>query len=81
MSKENHISIRMGALVPTIEHQLIEQGVQIVPPDLVDDLQKDADAITRLLIRRIITQAEGDKARKRIMKEFRKLRLETITGE
>lgn len=33
-------------------------------------LQEDADAITRLLVRRLITQKEADKARRRLVRKI-----------
>lgn len=56
------MQVRLGALVPT----LTEQGFL----DEDGHLQKDAEAITRLSVRGILTQAETEKAYKRPVKKL-----------
>lgn len=55
--------IRMGALAPKLSEQI---------PGLPEHFDRDADAITRLKIRGLLTDAEGDKARKRLIKAIEK---------
>ena len=55
--------IHMGALSPKLSDQI---------PGLPDHFDRDADAITRLKVRGLMTDSEGDKARKRLVKAIEK---------
>lgn len=54
--------IRMGAMSPS----LVTQGVH----DPAGHLQADAEAITRLLVRGLLTKREADTARRRLIRTF-----------
>jgi hypothetical protein len=72
MSQRN-IRISFGALSPTIEEQLRDQGFKLdMDPKLRTHLQRDSDQVSRLRVRRILTEAESDKARKRIFQIIKK---------
>ena len=61
MKQDKRIPIEFGALAQSISTQL---GIKAVP------LDNDADAITRLHVRGLLTDSETDKARKRLMKKI-----------
>jgi hypothetical protein len=66
-------SVSFGALSPPIDEQLRQQGLKLGTDPLVRcRLQRDADEVTRLRVRRILTEAESDKARKRILQIIKK---------
>ena len=60
--------ITLGALNDPLEQQLQRQGFTL--RDRADLLQAHANAITQLLIAGIFTEAEADRARKRLMREI-----------
>jgi hypothetical protein len=65
--------LEFGALSPCIEEQLKDQGLMInLPPLDRQNLQRDADEISRLRFRRVLTEAEADRARWRLIKEISK---------
>lgn len=59
-------TIEFGAMASPLWYQLD------VDANLIYDLQDDADAITRLLVRGLITESEGHKARTRLTKKINK---------
>ena len=72
MSQQN-ICISLGALSPSIDEQLRDQGFKLdMDPLQRAYLQRDADEVTRLRVRCILTEAESDKARKRIFQIIKK---------
>ena len=72
MSRQN-IRISLGALSPSIDEQLRDQGFKLnMDPLQRAYLQRDADEVTRLRVRCILTEAESDKARKRIFQIIEK---------
>ena len=72
MSQQN-IRISFGALSPSIDEQLRDQGFKLdLDPLQRAYLQRDTDEVTRLRIRCILTEAESDKARKRIIQIIKK---------
>ena len=72
MSQQN-IRISAGALSPSIDEQLRDQGFKLdMDPLQRAYLQRDADEVTRLRVRCILTEAESDKARKRIFRIIKK---------
>lgn len=67
------IRISFGADSPPIEEQLREQGQTLdMNPLHRHLLQRDADEVARLRGRCILTEAESDKARKRILQIIKK---------
>lgn len=67
------LSVSFGALSPPIDEQLRQQGLKLdMDPLLRRHLQRDADEVTRLRVRCILTEAESDKARKRIIRIIKK---------
>ena len=77
------IEITLGALAPSIIEQLKEFNLPEelnLPDGKIAQLQSfdlDASAITRLHVRGIITDAECNNARKRLMKKIAKALNET----
>ena len=72
MSQRN-IRIAFGAISPSIDEQLRDQGFKLdMDPLWRGHLQRDVDEITRLRIRCVLTEAESDKARKRIFHIIKK---------
>lgn len=61
------LQIVFGALSESIAKQLSAQGYRLKSSALY---QKDADAITRLLIRGLIPESQANDARKRLMKSI-----------
>lgn len=62
------LGLVFGALAPPLAEQLTAAGV---PSENVPDMehhQKDADAIARLSIRGLMSDAEKDRARNRLLK-------------
>jgi hypothetical protein len=72
MTKDTSIQygLEMGALSDDIEDQLQRQGLTLGSIDSVRRVQGWADAITSLGIQELLTMAERDKARKRLMKRI-----------
>jgi len=69
----HNVRINFGALEETIDQQLREQGLKLdLCPLERSYVQRDIDEVTRLRIRCIITEAESDKARKRIFQIIKK---------
>lgn len=64
------ITIRMGALSPKISEQLAGCGLDEQKLEMID---KDADAIARLVIRGYITPSQAEKARGKLMKTINQL--------
>lgn len=58
---ESGLSVRFGALAPSLAEQLDRK------PKECELWQKDADAITRLLVRNLLSDASGRKARQRLL--------------
>ena len=63
------IEIRFGALSLPLAKQLHGRNLS---NDVVECIQRDADAVTRLLIRGFIPESLARKARQRIMKDISK---------
>lgn len=59
-------NITLGAMAEPLSEQL----AGIIHPNFVEQFDKDASAISRLYIRGMITDAESNKARKRLMKKI-----------
>jgi hypothetical protein len=67
------LSISFGALSPPIGEQLQEQGLKLdIDPLQRQYLQRDADEVARLKVRGVITEAEADRARKRLFQIIKK---------
>ena len=68
-----NVRINFGALSPPIGEQLHDQGLKLdMEPIQRHHLQRDADEVSRLRVRCILTESESDKARKRIMQMIKK---------
>ena len=69
----HRFSVALGPLCPPIDEQLREQGLGLdMDPLQRGHLQRDADEVTRLRVRRILTMAESDKACRRILQIIKK---------
>jgi len=67
------VNVNFGALTPSIDDQLRDQDLKLdMDPVLRCHLQRDVDEVTRLRVRCILTEAESDKARKRIFQIIKK---------
>jgi hypothetical protein len=65
--------VSFGALSPTIEEQLREQGLKLdMDPALNELIQRHADQITVLEIHGILTEDETARARKRLLRIIKK---------
>jgi hypothetical protein len=70
---EMNVRINFGALSPPIGEQLQDQGLKLdMDPLQRQYLQRDADEVSRLRIRGVLTESGADKARKRIMQVIKK---------
>jgi hypothetical protein len=69
------IGLRFGALAPSLAEQLDK------PPKSVELWQKDADAITRLLVRGLIPDTYGQKARRKLLATIVRTLAARPTGE
>lgn len=63
--------ILFGALVPSLIDQLTRADCDFYP-NKVRALQRDADAITQLSVRGLLSSSEVSKARQRLMKRIAK---------
>jgi hypothetical protein len=62
--------VTLGCFEPKLKDQL--KGLKL-PARELDFIQRDADAVTRLAVRGILTQAETNRARKRVVVEIKAL--------
>lgn len=61
--------VSFGALSATIDEQLRSQGSKLdMDPLQRAHLQRDADEVSRLRVRGVLTEGESDRARQRIWK-------------
>jgi len=65
--KEMQVEIHFGALADPLEKQL--EGFNI-SADKIEHFQKDADAITRLVVRGLIPDGAAHQARKKIIRNI-----------
>lgn len=63
------LGITFGALAPKVAGQLKKQKLTAAPLD-IERAQANADAVTRLLIRGVLSDSEARKARQRILKRL-----------
>ncbi len=67
------VRVSFGALSPPIDEQLRDQGLKLdIDPLHRCHLQRDVNQVTRLRVRCILTEAESDKALKRISQIIKK---------
>ena len=71
MSIRYSYSLSMGALSDPIEVQLQQQGLTLGSADYAQRVERWANEISGLRIHGLLTEAESDRARKRLMKEIR----------
>lgn len=70
---QRNLHIAFGAMSPRLEEQLKEQGLRLdLEPVQRGNLQQDIDEVTRLRVRGVLTEAESDRARKRIFQVIKK---------
>lgn len=65
------VQIVFGAVAPLLESQLGRQGLRLVGSKLLH-IQKDVDAVARLSVRRVLSDAETVRARRRLVKVITK---------
>lgn len=63
-------NLAMGALCDPIEVQLRRQGLTLGSPDYAQRVERWATEISSLRIHGLLTEAESDRARKRLVKEI-----------
>lgn len=63
------VSLQFGAMVARISEQLDDLGLT-ANSHLMAHWQRDAEAITRLSVRGMLSEAETSKARRRLLKEI-----------
>lgn len=67
--KAETLELYFGALVPSINEQLVEQGITNLGTDVID-FQRAADAITYLVVHSYITDSEKQKSHRRLFKKI-----------
>jgi hypothetical protein len=73
VEQRTEFQIEFGAFAPTLRQQIIASGFTTKDVKASKNLthcQIDADAVSRLSVRGIITQAAADSARKKIVKKI-----------
>lgn len=70
-TKQTEIAIHFGAMCDTIAEQLAGQVERLPAAHTLEHLQRDAEAITRLRVRSVLTDGEASRARQRLMKQIR----------
>lgn len=65
------LEIGFGAMMPTIKYQLLSHDFDIIDEGLLEHCQKDADAVSRLKIRGILSSSAAKTAEKKILKNIR----------
>ena len=65
-----NVSITFGPMAKPITEQLTLQGITSFAKPTFDKIQKDADAITRLVVRGVLTSSAASAARKRLIKKI-----------
>jgi hypothetical protein len=74
------MALSMGAFVPRISEQLERQGFNLPAHETVL-AQRWAEAVTLLLLHKVITGTEADKARTRILQKLQKLAKEAAKND
>jgi len=64
------VSLEFGALAPPLREQLKDAGLVIRYKRNLAHYQRDADAITRIVIRGLISDSQARTARKRLMRRI-----------
>lgn len=64
-----NIILNFGALCYPLVEQLEAQGIKNIP-DKINQFQNDADAITHLRLSELITNAQANKARNKLLKNI-----------
>ena len=63
------VALSFGALVPRISEQLSDQKLKAKTNNIIH-WQRDADAITRLIIGGLLTDAQARNARRKLLKRI-----------
>ena len=66
---KTRLSIKFGAFAAQLEDQLIAQGL-VFNKKLLAHQQKDADALTRLMIRGVLAESEVRRGRQKLLKKI-----------
>lgn len=73
VTRNKSFGLTLGCTAPRIEEQLQDQGLKLdLEPLARTHLQRDLDEVNRLIVRKVLTQAEGHKARCRIFRVVQK---------
>lgn len=63
------LSINFGALAPSLAEQMDAR------PKAIELHQRDADAVTRLLVRGLLSEKQGQSARRKILRRLAQFKL------
>lgn len=74
--KRFQFQLAFGWAAPKISQQLIEYGIEDVPPKKVDAWQKTADAILQCFFGGALTHSQANNARNRLTRHIEKWLLE-----
>jgi hypothetical protein len=72
-----NLELNFGALAAPLQHQLRNQGLAVVEGDAerLAHLQRDADALVRLMIRDVLTDSAASVARRKLIKRVCELKM------
>jgi prephenate dehydratase len=74
-TKQAERHVRFGALAPPLAAQL--HGLNI-DADRLDNLQKDADAVTRLYVQGLLTEQQAERALRKLSRRINDLAAEAL---
>jgi hypothetical protein len=66
------LSLHFGATASPLKEQLKKMTGATWAADALDHFQKDADAVTRLFVRNLITDAQAHRARQKLVNKITK---------
>jgi hypothetical protein len=72
-----NLKLNFGALSEPLQQQLISQGLRVLDGDAerLEHLQRDADALARLVIRDVVTDSAAAAARRKLIKRVCALKM------
>jgi hypothetical protein len=70
-TEKRNFGIHFGALCPSINEQLIDQGISKIPAN-INSLQRYSDCITELYLEDLLTATATRGARKKLLKMITK---------
>ena len=70
-----NVEISFGAMSPPLAQQLQRQGLAVRDNNQLEHLQLDVDALTRLVIRDVLTDSAATAVRKKLLKRVCALKM------